>query len=348
MKIKELIISEINKKGKIDINQFIEICQYGADGYYVKKNPLGRKNDFITSPEISQMFGEVLASFIINYWEKKISTEFNLIELGPGNGTLISDLIRVANKNNNFIKSINLTLVEKNDELIKLQKHSLNKLSFHKVNWRKKFELKKNNLPSIIYSNEFFDCFPVRQFFKKNQWFEKLVEYNSTEKFFNFTNEKVVDNKIIKYLEKFDDVKVAEISKSRIKYFEKVCKFIKKNKGLFITIDYGYNSPPNYLTLQTIYKHKKTHLFENIGNQDITCHVNFDELISLAKKNNLKIELYCSQKDFLIACGIEKRKEKLKINKSKKIIENLESDFARLTNKSKMGEIFKVLVVSCI
>ena len=71
MKIKELIISEINKKGKIDINQFIEICQYGEDGYYVKKNPLGRKNDFITSPEISQMFGEVLASFIINYWEKK-------------------------------------------------------------------------------------------------------------------------------------------------------------------------------------------------------------------------------------------------------------------------------------
>ena len=252
MKIKELIISEINKKGKIDINQFIEICQYGEDGYYVKKNPLGRKNDFITSPEISQMFGEVLASFIINYWEKKISTEFNLIELGPGKGTLISDLIRVANKNNNFIKSINLTLVEKNDELIKLQKHSLNKLSFHKVNWRKKFELKKNNLPSIIYSNEFFDCFPVRQFFKKNQWFEKLVEYNSTEKFFNFTNEKVVDNKIIKYLEKFDDVKVAEISKSRIKYFEKVCKFIKKNKGLFIPIDYGYNSPPNYFNLQTI------------------------------------------------------------------------------------------------
>ena len=118
MKIKELIISEIKKNKKIDVSKFIEICLYGDDGYYIKNDVIGGKKDFITSPEISQMFGEVLASFIINYWEKKISTEFNLIELGPGTGALISDILRTANINRNFLNAINIILIEKNKSFI--------------------------------------------------------------------------------------------------------------------------------------------------------------------------------------------------------------------------------------
>ena len=115
-----------------------------------------------------------------------------------------------------------------------------------------------------------------------------------------------------------------------------------------ITVDYGYKDPPHNFSLQTIYNHKKTHLFENLGNQDITSHVNFDELMNIAKKSNLKIELYCNQKDFLISCGIKERKKKLKLNKSKSTIKDLDSEYDRLTHKSKMGNIFKVLVVSCL
>ena len=96
MRIEELIISKINKEGKVNISQFIEICQFGKKGYYTKKNPIGGKNDFITAPEISQMFGEIVGLFILNYWEKKIGTDFNLIELGPGKGTLLKDLLRVV------------------------------------------------------------------------------------------------------------------------------------------------------------------------------------------------------------------------------------------------------------
>jgi len=346
MTIEELIISEINKKGKIDISQFIEFCQYGKDGYYIKKNPIGINNDFITAPEVSQMFGEILGLFIINCWEKKIKTKFNLIELGPGKGTLIYDILRTANINKNFVKATYLTLIEKNDQLINLQKDSLHNFNFNKVNWSQEFNIEKNDFPSIIYSNEFFDCFPIRQFHKKHKWYEKFIQYNLSESVFNFVSEKVVNNNLIKVLEKYDDVKIAEISFSRIKYFDKICKFIKKNKGIFITIDYGYKDPPNHFSLQTIYNHKKTHLFENIGDQDITTHVNFDELINIARKNNLKIELFCSQKDFLISCGIKKRRDKLQINKNEKTIKNLDLEYDRLTNKSEMGETFKVLVVS--
>ena len=100
--------------------------------------------------------------------------------------------------------------------------------------------------------------------------------------------------------------------------------------------------------MQTIYNHKNTHLFENIGNQDITSHVDFDELISLAKKNNLKVDLYCTQQDFLINYGIKERKNNLQKNKNEATIKNINLDYERLVGKSQMGEIFKVLVISGI
>jgi len=345
MKIEELITLEINKKGRIDVGQFIQLCQFENNGYYIKNNPIGSKNDFITAPEISQMFGEILAVFLINYWKEKVKTDFNLVELGPGKGTLLKDLLRTATKNQNFLNASNLILIEKNNYLINLQKNTIN---FERVNWSQEFNIQKKNRPSIIYSNEFFDCFPVRQFYKKEQWYERFIKYNTSEKIFNFIYEKVDNNKLLEVLKKFDHVKVAEISESRMKYFDSICKIIKKNKGVFVTIDYGYKNPPNYLTLQTIYNHKKTHLFENIGNQDITAHVNFDELINVANKNNLKIDIFCTQRDFLIAYGIKERKEKLQKNKNKETIKNLNLEYERLINKSQMGEVFKFLVVSCL
>ena len=344
MNIKEKLINKIKKNGSVNVGKFIEICQFEEEGYYLKKTPLGRSNDFITSPEISQMFGEIFGIFLINYWEKKIRTNFNLVELGPGKGTLLNDILRTSSVNKKFLNSINLTLIEKNKSLIDIQK---NIVDFKNISWSKEFNVSNKNIPSIIYSNEFFDCFPVRQFHKKEKWFEKYVDYNEVEKNFTFVSQQVRDNIILKSLEKFENVKVAEISNSRDEYFKSVCKFIKQYKGVFITVDYGYKNPPDHFTLQTIYHHKKTHLFENIGNQDITAHVNFEEFIFIAKKYNLKIDTFCSQKDFLISNGIKERMENLKKNKNKETIKNLNSDYHRLVNKSQMGEIFKVLIVSC-
>jgi NADH dehydrogenase [ubiquinone] 1 alpha subcomplex assembly factor 7 len=126
-----------------------------------------------------------------------------------------------------------------------------------------------------------------------------------------------------------------------------VCQFIKQHKGVFVTVDYGYINPPNYFSLQTIYHHKKTHLFENIGNQDITAHVNFDKLIFIANQYNLKIDRFCSQKDFLISYGIKERMKNLQKDKSEDIIKSLNTSYDRLVDNSQMGKIFKVLVISC-
>jgi len=188
----------------------------------------------------------------------------------------------------------------------------------------------------------------VRQFHKKDKWLEKYVDYNEVEQNFTFVSHQVQDNTILKSLTKFEHVKVAEIAHSRDKYFKSVCKFIKQHKGVFITIDYGYKNPPNQFSLQTIYNHKKTHLFDNIGNQDITAHVNFNALLFIANKYKLKIESFCSQKDFLIFCGIEERMKNLQKNKNQEDSANLYSAYNRLVSKPQMGEIFKVLVISCL
>ena len=126
MKKEKLIINNINKKGSINVGEFIQMCQFENDGYYLKKNPIGRNNDFITAPEISQLFGEIIATFIINYWEKKINTNFNLIELGPGKGTLLKDILRTASKKQKFLCAANITLIEKKKYLMKLQKKIIN------------------------------------------------------------------------------------------------------------------------------------------------------------------------------------------------------------------------------
>ncbi len=345
MTIIESIINKINEKGNINVGEFIQLCQFDNKGYYIKNNPIGKKNDFITAPEISQMFGEILATFLINYWEEKIKTDFNLIELGPGKGTLIKDLLNTANTNQQFLNAAKIFLLEKNEYLMKLQQKTVN---FESIHWIKEFKIPNKNIPSIIYSNEFFDCFPVRQFYKNEKWYEKLIKYNNYEKNFYFISKDIKDKKLLNTLKKFDHVKVAEISNSRIKYFNLICEFIKKNKGVFVTIDYGYKNPPNILSLQTIYNHKKTHLFENIGNQDITAHVNFDELINLAIKKDLHVDLFCSQKDFLTTFGIEERKKNLQKNKNITTIKNLDSEYERLVDSSQMGEVFKVLVISCL
>ena len=348
MTIKELIISEIKKKGKINTEEFINLCMYGENGYYIQKKPIGKKNDFITAPEISQMYGEILGLFIINYWKENISTKFNLVELGPGKGTLINDILRIAEIMKPFKDLMYLSLIEKNKHYIKSQMDNLNKIDLNKIFFSEEFKINNHLFPSIIFSNEFFDCFPIRQFYKKEKWYERFVKYNASTDFFNFISEEVKEKKILSKLQKFNDVKVAEISESRNLYFEKICKFIKKNKGVIITIDYGYKNPPNFFSLQTLYNHKKSHLFENIGNQDISSYVNFDEFINIAKFNGLKIEIYCTQKDFLSSLGIEERKNKLKINKTNKVCDKLDFEFKRLMDNSEMGNIFKVLVVSCL
>jgi NADH dehydrogenase [ubiquinone] 1 alpha subcomplex assembly factor 7 len=339
-------IKLLNNKKNFRLDKFIELALYASNGYYLSKKPIGRKFDFITSPEISQMFGEIIGVYLLYNWKEKINSKFNLIELGPGNGTLFKDIERTAKILPNFFENANVNLIEINKELRKIQEKNLNYFGKSKIRWSKTLNF-RSKLPSIIYSNEFFDCFPVRQFLNNNnQWFERYVKFNEKENKYYSINKRVISKKILDYLNKYKKQKIYEVSYPRNKYFEQICKYLKKNRGICILIDYGYNEKIKNFTLQAIYNHKKTSIFDNLGQQDISSHVNFKELIEIAKQNKLKINEFISQRDFLIKYGILERKKKL-LNKNSNLKKNLiNDDVDRLINSDRMGKLFKCLVVS--
>ena len=335
----------LNNKKNFRLDKFIELALYERNGYYLSKKPIGKKYDFVTSPEISQMFGEIIGVYLLYHWREKINSKFNLIELGPGNGTLFKDIERAAKILPNFFENADINLIEINKELRKIQEKNFSYFKLSKIKWSKAINF-RSKLPSIIYSNEFFDCFAVRQFFFKRFWIEKYVKFNNKNNTYYFTNKKVTNIKLLSKLNEYKKEKLLEKSFEREKYFEKICKFIKQNKGIFITIDYGYFENIKNFTLQSLSNHKFSNIFENIGEQDISSHVNFRELYRIAKKYNLKIDEACSQRDFLTKYGILERKESLSKNQDIKTKNIIKNEAKRLINNKEMGNLFKFLIVS--
>ena len=346
---KNKIFDKIIKfKKPITIEKFTDLCLYSKSGYYTNANVIGRSGDFTTAPEISQLFGEIIGLYIYDFWQNKINKPFNLIELGPGNGTLLMDVLRINNKFNKFRENINIELIEKNINLISKQKNYLikNKLEINKIVWSNNFD-PTNLMPTIIIANEFFDCFPVRQFIKKKKkWFEKMVYFNKKECQLKFKDYEVKDNKTIKKININNSSSILEISPLREKYFLKICKHIKKVGGMMMIIDYGYLEKTDFFTLQSLFNNKPSNVLDNLGSQDITALVDYSPLIKLSKICKLKIDTYTSQCNFLVRYGINERAKKILLNcnnTDKKIIKD---GLQRLIDKNNMGSIFKVLIIS--
>ncbi len=343
MHLREEIKSKILSNNKdIRLDKFIEEALFSKNGYYNNKKPIGRRNDFTTAPEISQMFGEIIGLYLLYFWKTKINSKFNLVELGPGKGTLFNDIINSVSNYPLFIKQAKIKFIEINKILINIQKKNSKKFNLNNIEWFKDFKYNTNE-PSIVYCNEFFDCFPVRQFIFKQNWLEKYIGFNKDINKF-IIKDKVVRNKnLLSLLETYKKEKIIEISFERNRYFEKICKLIRAKRGVFLIVDYGYLKNIKNFTLQAIQNHKFSNVLEDVGEKDISSHVNFGDFIKIAKKNNLKIEEFCTQKEFLMKFGILERYKKLsKINNKNPI--KIELD--RLIHEEKMGKIFKFLVVT--
>ena len=165
---------KLKKNCKLSLDKFINLSLYNKDiGYYMKKNPFGKKGDFITAPNISRLFSEMIAIWTVSFWESLGSPKkFNLIELGAGNGEMMKILIESFKNFPTFFDSCNFIIHERSPFLIKTQRKKLKKT---KILWISQIK-KLKDIPSIFIANEFFDAIEIRQFKKKNDiWFEKFV-----------------------------------------------------------------------------------------------------------------------------------------------------------------------------
>ena len=204
-----------------------------------------------------------------------------------------------------------------------------------------------NKSPSIYLANEFFDALPIKQFSKnKNSWFEKFVHFNSNKKA-KFINKRVNIKKVEKKINyKFSDKQnFLEYSPLGFKYLKDIFKFIKKNNGGLLIIDYGYFDKKMKDTLQAIYRKRYSKVLENIGKSDITYNINYYFIKKIAENfKELNIN-FTSQKKFLTNLGIRQRAEIICKNKTFSETSDIFYRLKRLIDKKEMGDLFKVMLI---
>jgi NADH dehydrogenase [ubiquinone] 1 alpha subcomplex assembly factor 7 len=321
---------------------FLNVLYDKKNGYYATKLPFGEKSDFITAPKISNLFSEIIAIWIISAWETLGKPKnLNIIELGPGDGSLTKVLLKVFEQFPEFNDAKKIYLYEVSDFLKNLQKKNIRN---NKIKWIKTFK-SINNSPAIFFGNEFFDAIPIKQFkYEKGILFEKYYKFNKNKKIeeiFKKTSKK--DASMINSYKALKNLKFIEFPKYGLEELKKITKKISKVKGCLLMIDYGYLKPNNQNTLQSVMGHKKNNLLDNLGKADITAHVNFKLLSEFFKKNNLKVKKIISQERFLKNMGIIERAEiiskKMKFSDQSNVYLRLK----RLLSSDLMGKLFKVV-----
>jgi NADH dehydrogenase [ubiquinone] 1 alpha subcomplex assembly factor 7 len=328
------------------LDKFIEESLYNKNyGYYMKKDPFGEGGDFITAPNISILFSEMIAIWVISFWEKlDCPKQFNLIELGAGNGEMMRVLVNTFNNFPQFKKSCKINILEKSELLKKKQKTNIKD---KKIKWLNNLN-ELNNFPCIFIANEFFDALPIKQFLKKeNKWYERYVNF--------------VNNKELEYLDiPFDMKKFEKKIKFKIsyrqtfieysplttKYLKTIINRIKNNNGGILIIDYAYFEEKMKNTLQSVSKHKYCDVLKNFRNSDITYNLSLNLISMIIKKFTPCSTLFTTQKEFLTKLGILDRAEILsqKMPFSKKA--DMYFRIKRLIDASQMGHLFKVMFIT--
>ena len=332
----------LKKNSKIPLDKFINQALYDKSrGYYMNSNPIGSKGDFITAPNISIIFSEMITIWLLSFWEKiGCPKNINIIELGAGNGEMMFQILNTVKKFKNFEQSSNFFIFEKSQYLKKLQKK---KMKLQNIKWINSFK-KISKFPTIFIANEFFDALPIKQFIKKESiWFEKyVVNKNRTLEFFDKkikkkTIEKLLKQKILK------NHKFIEFSLLASEILVSITKIIKKNNGGLLIIDYGYESKKMFDTLQSVRKHKKNNLLKNVYKADITHLINFNFLKKKIKDLKINSVNLTTQRDFLLKMGILERAEIVSKNMPFSKKSDIYFRIKKLIDENQMGKLFKVL-----
>ena len=336
----------IIKNGIYSVEKFIEKALYDkTNGYYSKKNPFGRKGDFITAPLVSPLFSEMIAIWAISFWIKiGKPSKFSFIELGPGNGSFCKSFCRTLRNFPEFNKSIKIYMLEKSPSLIRVQKKILKN---ENVVWIKSLSEIKNG-PVLFFGNEFFDSIPIKQYEVKNsEVYEKFLQFEKG-KFKKFIYKKIPqrDTKKLSNLNLLRKKGIIEYPQMGLEILDQIIKKIHRLNGGILLIDYGYIKTEGKDTLQSLKSHSKNIYYKNIGKADITYLVNFSLLNKFLSKKKLFLNKIVSQSFFLNRLGIIERANILSKKMNFKEKSSLYYRLERLLSEKKMGKLFKVLFVS--
>ena len=345
--LEKRLINTITNDGPISIEQYMNACLANPEyGYYMGKDPFGRGGDFITAPEISQMFGEAIGVWFATAWQMMGKPEtVNLIELGPGRGTLMADIIRASAVLPEFAKAVSIHLVDISPALRQIQGQTFKNTPVD-ISWHQRFEQVPAG-PSLIIANEFFDALPIRQYvLAADGWHERLVGVTDGKLAYTYGSEVLPQSEIPTWAKDAQQGDFIELSPQRDAVAKQIGSFIAKNGGAGLFIDYGHVKSAPGDTFQGVYKHKFIDCLFRPGKIDLTSHVDFEQLANSFEAGGAKAHNLRTQGQFLIAMGLREREAILKKKAPARTRINLGKQADRLVNEKQMGVLFKVLAVT--
>ncbi|HEY2033366.1 MAG TPA: SAM-dependent methyltransferase [Rhizomicrobium sp.] len=337
----------IEAQGPISIAQFMTIALHDPqNGYYATRDPFGAQGDFITAPEVSQMFGEMLGLWIAQCWHDQHKPEARLVELGPGRGTLMSDALRVIKQlMPEFLAKVEVVLVEASPTLTAIQKSGLEK-SGANISWSTQFDDALADKPLFLLANEFFDALPIRQFVKTERgWCERMVVANGDALDFAPAPDATSSAIIPANRDGAPMGAFYEVSSAATALTQQIAQPIARKGGAALIVDYGYGAEAGFgETLQAVAAQKYANVLEAPGDADLSAHVDFTALAQTAREAGAKPYGPVEQGDLLEAIGIVQRAATLArghLGASPEIDSQLE----RLILPDQMGTLFKALAI---
>ena len=309
-------------------------------GYYMKKDPLGVVGDFTTAPEISQLFGEMIGIWAAEEWHRiGKPSKLHLAEFGPGRGTLMSDLLRIAAVVPEFAASLSVHLVETSPALKEKQNDALSSFG-GSVAWHETLDTVPDDAPLLCIGNEFLDALPIRQYVSSaGEWYNRLIGYKD-DAFCFVKGDKApfIDTQATK------DNTVFEVSPVREQVIQDMVQRIKQQGGSILMIDYGNTQSAVGETFQAVRNHQYTSVLGDQGDCDLTSHVDFSSLASYVLIQEMHITL-CDQNEFLNRMGVSARAQQLKNSASVTQAKDIDNALNRLLADDEMGTLFKVMEV---
>ena len=316
----------------------IPLSQYMGESnarYYASRDPLGEQGDFITAPEITQVFGELIGVWLADLWSQMTKRKYiHYVELGPGRGTLAKDALGAAAKQG--LKP-QIHFVETSATLRKLQREAFPDCIHHHD-----ISTLPDDAPLLIVANEFFDALPVQHLIRSTDgWYGRMVGLED-DAFTFVTGKERMDHLVPPSWVTASQGTLIETSPAAVALMAEIARRLKDQGGAALIIDYGHEELRSGSTLQALKSHQKVDVFAHPGDADLTAHVDFELLQHVAVENGADLMGLQYQGEWLIQMGIDTRMEMLR-RRAPYERDKFERQRNRLVKDSEMGRLFKVL-----
>lgn len=343
--VERLLRQRIRDDGPVSVADYMAIALGQPEhGYYRRRDPLGASGDFVTAPEISQMFGELIGLWAAVTWQQMgRPTHLNLVELGPGRGTLMADALRAARQVPAFLDAIDLHLIETSRVLRDVQARALESA---RPQWHDGVDTVPGG-PVIVIANEFFDALPIEQYARtESGWQTRRIGLDGdTEKFCFVTAEDAPSDRVDRS-PRAAPGDIWEVSPASLTIVRSLASRIVRDGGGALIIDYGHVASAPGETLQAVAEHRYHDVLVKPGDADLTAHVDFAALIDAARDTGAACHGPIPQSAFLTRLGIDARAQKLTAGAAPDRAEEIRRGHRRLVAPEGMGSLFKAAALT--